>query len=113
MNREQRIWATVVVVLILLAVLGGFWALGRQTDTLKKDSHRSDCLLLAGQETIAKIIIDGERAIFVDNRSIHRLRVIPVPGASEALLKTIPSLNDICGKTAEQILTEESQKAGG
>jgi hypothetical protein len=94
-NREQRIWATVAGVLFLLAILGGTWALQRQTDNLKADQHRSDCLLLASQQKVAEIFLDTNRV-----RTINK-----------AALNAIPSLQDICGATADEILAHEAQRA--
>lgn len=97
MNREQRIWATIAGVLFLLAVLGGMWALQRQTTDLKNDQHRSDCLLLASQQKVAVIFLDSARIRNVD----------------KAVLSAIPSLQDICGATADEILAHEAQRNEG
>jgi hypothetical protein len=112
-NREQRLWATIAGVMFLLAVLGGLWALQRQTNDIKDDQHRSDCLQLAGQQKAVAILLDGERAVVVDNRTIHREGIAGALSAplSEAVLKAIPPLQDICGASADEILAREIQRA--
>jgi hypothetical protein len=111
-NREQRLWATIAGVMFLLAVLGGLWALQRQTSNLKDDQHRSDCLQLAGQQKAALILLHGERAVLLDNRSIHRSRITTMPPEiSDVTLEAIPPLQDICGASADEILAREVQRA--
>jgi hypothetical protein len=111
-NREQRIWATVAAALFLLAILGGNWSLERQTNALKDDQHRSDCLLLASQQKTLQITLNADRVLAIDNRRIHGDRIIGPLAAplAKSVVNAIPSLQDICGATADEILAAEEAR---
>jgi hypothetical protein len=112
-THEQRIWATVAAALFLLAILGGNWSLERQTNELKDDQHRSNCLILAGQQKSLQIMLDADRALAIDNRRVHQDRIAGALAAplARAVVNAIPSLQDICGATADEILAAEEARA--